>query len=300
MNLDMGWGNPEFLFTHYERMIDLCDSSPEKYIFGSKDSLKEEIKKLHENVQNCVVQNKYIVIGNGATQILDGLFHIFGGYRNITFKSPHFPRFKDLANKRPPVYYGEQPNLEVITTPNNPDNKITPINKDEWKVWDLCYNWPIYAEVQNADVGVAVFSMSKLTGHAATRIGWAVIENKTLAEQLEWYIEVSTSGVSSQSQDLAERSFVGLNDQISWGHDHYTIIAHGKRVLEERWKRINETTFPFTILNSSGMFLWCKGVCPEGIDSVPGTAFGIFERDYFRLNIGCNDDTFDKFLEKFK
>ena len=45
-----------------------------------------------------------------------------------------------------------------------------------------------------------VFSLSKLTGHAGSRFGWALVRNATVARAMEGFLAGSTLGVSTDSQ----------------------------------------------------------------------------------------------------
>jgi aspartate/methionine/tyrosine aminotransferase len=138
-----------------------------------------------------------------------------------------------------------------------------------------------------------VFSLSKATGHASTRIGWAILKDKQLAKELEMYIEVSTGGLSIDAQIRAEKV---IEHQLN---ADYTVFDYGKHVLNERWKIINklkkENKFPFEVLNSSGMFLWAKGLCPPHITKIDGSDLKA-TNEFFRLNVGCNESDFTKFL----
>ena len=54
--------------------------------------------------------------------------------------------------------------------------------------------------------------------------------------------------------------------------------------------------FPFEVLNNSGMFLWAKGECPKEILALSGELLGA-SADFFRLNIGCSQAIFNKFIK---
>jgi hypothetical protein len=46
------------------------------------------------------------------------------------------------------------------------------------------------------------------------------------------------------------------------------------------------------------MFLWAKGVCPKEILSLNGKEMNS-TKDYFRLNLGCSEETFNRFINLF-
>ena len=67
------------------------------------------------------------------------------------------------------------PYIEVVTSPNNPDGAIREavVNREGGKlIHDLAYYWPQYTPITGrADYNVMLFTFSKATGHAGSRIG---------------------------------------------------------------------------------------------------------------------------------
>ncbi|KAI4382465.1 hypothetical protein MLD38_008427 [Melastoma candidum] len=45
-----------------------------------------------------------------------------------------------------------------------------------------------------------LFTLSKCTGHAGTRIGWTIVKDKQVARRMVKYLELSSIGVSKESQ----------------------------------------------------------------------------------------------------
>lgn len=68
------------------------------------------------------------------------------------------------------------PYIEMVTSPNNPDGicREAVVNKDGGKrVHDLAYYWPQYTPITApADYDIMLFTVSKCTGHAGSRIGY--------------------------------------------------------------------------------------------------------------------------------
>lgn len=68
------------------------------------------------------------------------------------------------------------PYIEMVTSPNNPDgfSREAVVNRDEGKlVHDLAYYWPQYTPITApADYDIMLFTVSKCTGHAGSRIGY--------------------------------------------------------------------------------------------------------------------------------
>lgn len=297
MKLTLDWGNPTFLAEYWDckRLQTFDVSANTDYIYGNLPKLENNIRNLHKNQKNCVVDGKYIVIGNGATQILAGLMHVLTKHNKIYAQAPYFSRFPLLANMNFMTWDTSQnkKSLQIITYPNNPDNsqEINKISDDI--IYDLTYNWSIYGKTINFDEDICVFSLSKATGHASARIGWAVIEDKEIAHELTEYIERNSNGVSFYSQEIA--CFL-IEDCVKYKDN---VFLYGKKELEYRWQIIKSLSLPFEVLNSSGMFLWCKGECPEDLIGMNGEHFGV-SKEYFRLNLGTSTNNIIKLKEMYE
>lgn len=67
------------------------------------------------------------------------------------------------------------PYIELVTSPNNPDGFVrqSVVNRSGGiLVHDLAYYWPQYTSISYpADHDLMLFTVSKSTGHAGTRIG---------------------------------------------------------------------------------------------------------------------------------
>lgn len=72
-------------------------------------------------------------------------------------------------------YDKDEPYIEFITSPNNPDGVIREpvVNGIQGKlIHDLAYYWPQYTAITSpANHDVMLFTVSKCTGHAGSRIG---------------------------------------------------------------------------------------------------------------------------------
>ena len=297
--IDMSWGSPAFLIPYWKAFSiqqSTQFNNQMQYAYGSKDSLKTVIKRIHEQENNAEVKNKHIVVAAGATQIILGLLRVLSEVKKTNSawaNPPHFSRFPHLADFAGLKWEKNEKSLLVTTIPNNPTGTQVLYKKTD--ILDLTYNWPQYVQnVKKYDHPVMVFSLSKATGHASTRIGWAVLEDKALAEALERHIEYSTSGLSIVAQNEAE--FI-LNTQIN---RDFTVFEDGRLTLNARTKLINEIKddLPFKILKVSGMFLWAKGICPKEIIGLDGRSLK-GPKGTFRLNIGCSSKDFIEFYNLF-
>ena len=66
--------------------------------------------------------------------------------------------------------------IEFVTSPNNPDGKLTKgvlQGPNVKTIYDHAYYWPHFTAIPSpADDDLMVFTISKLTGHAGSRFGW--------------------------------------------------------------------------------------------------------------------------------
>lgn len=301
--INMGWGSTYFLDNYWKNNQIFTDryEKPLEYKIGSDLILQLYIRHLHVKMKNAVVTDKHIVVAAGASQILLALMAVLAkrGHKSAWAKPPHFSRFPKLADIAKLEWVKEKQNdsVVIVTNPNNPDAAVS---NSKSTILDLCYNWPQYTDnVKNYDHPIMVFSLSKATGHASTRIGWAIVSDKNLAKELEEYIEVSTGGLSIDSQIKAREV---IKHQLS---SKNTVFDYGKKVLKSRWAKIKKIKkLPFKVLNNSGMFMWVKTkkrvpIIEELVSHLKGSALGKTD-DFIRLNIGCSESDFNSFYALLK
>lgn len=297
--IDMSWGSPAFLTPYWETFNLRLNRQVERemsYQFGSKESLKNCIKRIHEQEQNAVLDNRHIVVGAGATSLILSLLYVLKketGAATAWAEPPHFSRFPYLAEFAGLEWAKKKNSLVISTVPNNPDGSLL-VDKNA-AILDLTYNWPQYLHtVKKIDHPIVVFSLGKATGHVSTRIGWALIKDEMIARALERHIEYSTSGLSIDAQLAAESI---LSSQLN---ADYTVFEDGKKTLETRKRLIDQLKprLPFKVLKINGMFLWAEGDCPNEVLGLDGRALKGADKT-FRLNIGCSSESFVSFYNLF-
>lgn len=79
------------------------------------------------------------------------------------------------------------PVVEFVTSPNNPDASLREGRvAGAARIHDSAYYWPHYVPITHAreptGSDVHIYTLSKLTGHAGTRVGWAVVEVRRPAD----------------------------------------------------------------------------------------------------------------------
>lgn len=306
--IDLGFGNPAFLFKYWQKQ-DLPDTSyyyPTAYMEQKQNAMLEAaILSIHQVIGNVDRPQDYeIVIGNGASQLLSAIMYETYGTR-VSAPPPYFTRFPvlaQIANNLWSEYKWKEVDESklILTTPNNPTGDWVGYDEFEVKprleILDACYNWPQYCSPRKLEGDIIVFSLSKATGHAGARLGWALFKDKDLAARVKQSIELSTMGVSSMAQDVGK--FVLQREAKRFSNEDTNVFTTGKAELDRRWEIIRGLELPFKILNNSSMFLWCEGEIPEHVEGLLGSHFGDSNKK-FRLNIGCSKDDFEAFLQPY-
>lgn len=294
------------------------------------EDIKTAIKNLHKSVGNAEVNNKDIVLGHGASQLISAAAYAAGlaGAEAFYAKPPYWPRIPTLLqsgwalvspeNTRKPFKFSSDnmsithrnKNCLFITLPNNPDSSLKIPDADgTYKIYDLCYNWPQYGKIKKYNEDVMIFGVAKATGHAGTRLGWAIVKDQHVADKMRNYIELTTSGVSKEAQ---QRVISILNAIDHLQKDEFTsIFEYTKHELDKRWAELTVVTKlcdDFVVLNEGGMFAWCKWaehgkngsdmvLSKYNIQSVGGEAFGT-TKEYFRLSLGCSQAQFNELIRR--
>lgn len=317
--INMGWGHPSYMQDYWRGAAAGTfigfDSGVQYQLDAGNPDLIEIIRDLHKNEGNAVVEGSHIVIGNGATQIIRAVVSL---YDNACAAVPHYSRFRDFViNEQNFIGFMVDEDvrtnakgslLEIITTPNNPDGRISVATQNsDSGLYDLCYNWPQYGNVTLMDEAQMVFSLSKATGHAGSRIGWGIFRDKGTADYVQAFIERETCGVSSDSQ---LKAIAIIRDQLSKPKTR-RCFYFGRYELKYRWAKLKQAAAKhdwFSIDNRLGMFALiyvangnAAKLFKDKLDvvGVNGSNFGL-SNDYLRLNLGCSTEDFDEFIKRLE
>ncbi|CAM8942176.1 unnamed protein product [Rhodiola kirilowii] len=310
--------------------------------------LIESIKRLHSVVGNAVTKDKFIVVGTGSTHLLHAALYAITAPLaqpvNVVSAAPYYSGYPEIADiVRSGLYKwggdattydkdAKGPYIELICSPNNPDGSIRrggPLvpnhnYKESSKlVHDFAYLWPQYTPIEApADHDVMLFTLSKSTGHAGSRVGWAIVKDKSVAERMVHFVITTTIGVSKEAQLRAAKIIGVLVDHC--GHDENDFFKYGQLRLKDRWKRLREVVhqsdnvfilkdyessycsyFKDTV-KPNPAFAW---LCSEHISDLAkffrglkirvrgGDAFGV-ESNYVRVSMVGKDVDFNLFLER--
>ncbi|KAL1831254.1 hypothetical protein ACET3Z_000905 [Daucus carota] len=316
------------------------------YSFGdhtfTSQELEKSIRKLHSIAGNAVADGKYIVFGTGSTQLLNAAVHALSLDNSSTpskvvVSIPFYPAYElqtEFFATEDYEFYGDTSLcknssedslnvIEFVTSPNNPDGKLRKavLNGPYAKsIHDHAYNWPHFTAIPSpSDEDLMIFTLSKLTGHAGVRFGWALIKDKDLYERMSTYTDDNTFGVSRDSQLRALKLL-----KVVLEGDGRSIFKYAYETMRKRWEGLSQAvslstrftiqeiaprfcTFFQHVRGPSPAYAWLKcereedELCYQvlqagGILGRDGTLFGASSR-YVRLSLIKSQDDFDQLLQ---
>ncbi|KAL0535379.1 hypothetical protein IC582_029708 [Cucumis melo] len=313
--------------------------------------LCQQILRLHRVVGNAITEGRYIVVGNGSSQLILAALYALSSPESseptdVVSAVPYYSSYPSMCDYLKTAlfkwggdaskYEKEGSNyIEIVTSPNNPDGSLREpvVNRSGGKLLhDLAYYWPHYTSITApADFDVALFTASKCTGHAGSRIGWALVKDPEIAMKMVKFIELNTIGVSKDSQLRAARmlsivsdsceQFGSTNVSDNRGESFY---GFGHRLMTERWCRIRQAvkhggmftlpefptaycTFLHQPTESRPAFAWlkcedeeedCAGLLRRHkILGRSGVSFGC-SAQFVRVSMLDRDDNFDLLVQR--
>ncbi|KAK9943745.1 hypothetical protein M0R45_009343 [Rubus argutus] len=327
------------------------------YVFPDQSYISQElerlIRKVHAIAGNAVTQGRYIVIGAGSTHLVNAAVHalspsstdslnssstssspasivvtipFYALYETQTkyFRSLDY-KFEGDGSLLQNISDGSKRVIEFVTSPNNPDGKLNKANfqgPNSEAIYDRVYYWPHFTPIPApADEDVMLFSISKLTGHAGTRLGWAVIKDESVYQRMLQHTVTSNLGVSRDTQLRALK----LLNVVAQGRGK-EIFEFGYNTMRKRWEGLNKAmsvsnrfslqknepqycTFSQKIRGPSPAYAWVKCEWEEDKDCYAvlqeeanvygrrGSVFGAEDR-YVRLSLIKSQDDFDILLQR--
>ncbi|CAL9074634.1 unnamed protein product [Musa acuminata var. zebrina] len=174
--------------------------------------LERHIRLLHKAVRNAVTDGKFIVFGSGSTHLINALVYALSLHNStsstpahVVATVPYHPVYKfqtNLFDGREYKWEGltsEWANvsassltnfIEFVTSPNNPDGLLRQsVLCGSAVIHDRAYYWPHYSAIPApADEDIMLFTNSKISGHASSRLGWAVIKDEKIYERVTLYM----------------------------------------------------------------------------------------------------------------
>eukprot|EP00753_Platysulcus_tardus_P003021 PLAT12181.1.p1 GENE.PLAT12181.1~~PLAT12181.1.p1 ORF type:complete len:495 (-),score=186.88 PLAT12181.1:112-1566(-) len=319
---------------------------------SSSPPLTPAIKSLHKLHNNAATDGYLVVLGLGATQIMQAalyakarmLVEAFGFERiEVLVQVPHYMHYPWQVNTtvllgedgraQLPLWWNSSadphaPNvIEIVTYPNNPDgSRRKPLVQDSSRViYDCIYYWPQFMNSLGNNTmeplahDVMIFSASKHSGHAGSRVGWALVRNDSsnaaMAAYMADFVSESTLGSSVDAQIRAlaiMRTVIAQGSGLPSG-GFYQVAS---QLMANRWGRLrglfgsNGTKNGYTLVNAydGGAYAWIR--CPAGLSceslfaqahlqGISGLSFGTTD-DYLRLTLMMRTVEIDALLDRVK
>ncbi|XP_043724904.1 tryptophan aminotransferase-related protein 2-like [Telopea speciosissima] len=327
-------------------------SDVENLCWFLEPELAKQIIRLHGLVGNAVTHDRHIVVGTGSNQLFQAVLYALSS----SPPPPHPPHHHPISVVSAIPYYSsyplvtdymksglykwdgdayaftkDDPYIELVTSPNNPDGFIrqTVVNRSGGTVvYDLVYYWPQYTPITSlADHDLMLFTVSKSTGHAGTRIGWALVKDKEVARKMTEFIVLNTIGVSKDSQLRAAKILQVVSDSsehMDYSEESESFFFYAYHQMTERWERLRDAircsglfsvpeflpqscnfiggfTEPhpaFAWLKCEGNIADCESFLREHkIITRSGKHFGV-EAKYIRISMLDRDEIFNLFMER--
>lgn len=250
-----------------------------------------------------ILEKKYdarVVICNGAKQALSAGMRAMrkAGHSEIYFEAPYYPANPDLAENAGLTWSPKTDgSCLLITSPNNPDGKnYTNAELLAWRykgpmIHDAAYYTDIYLPDGQMPIplgDIQVFSMSKMYGVSGLRIGYAVAHNEKYYQDMVDYIEETTAGVSTASQDIARNIEAFFRDHpAAYGkfcQEARSAITLARKELD----RLDPSVLQTINTDANSMFGWFKAGpalnhVAAKVHILPGELFG--QPGMMRMNI---------------
>ncbi|KAJ8485164.1 hypothetical protein OPV22_017649 [Ensete ventricosum] len=353
---DVDSGDPLFLEAYWQQQaassaVVFSGWHRMSYSTDGKDYITIELEKhiriLHKVVGNAVTDGKFIVFGSGSAQLINALVYALSQSNassspaSVVASVPYYPLYKKQTNlfeTREYGWGGTTSNwanasvssvtnfIEFVTSPNNPDGEFKqPVLGSSAVIFDHAYYWPHYSPILDpADEDVMLFTNSKISGHAGSRFGWAVIKDEGVYERTTKYLSLNTVGVS---RDTHLRVLKLIKVMITEKGGKGDIFEFGYRTLKARWSKLQELVssssrfslqqlsahycnYFRTIRDPSPAYAWLRCEWKEDEDchealrkaSIISRSGPLFEAgsQYTRLSLIKTQDDFDLLLKRMQ
>ncbi|OEL38619.1 Tryptophan aminotransferase-related protein 2 [Dichanthelium oligosanthes] len=229
---------------------------------------ERQVRRLHRLVGNAVVDGYHLLVGTGSTQLFQAALYALspaddGTPMSVVSSAPYYSSYPSVTNFLNSALYrwdGDANTfagdacIEVICSPNNPDGGIRKgvvKSKSVKTIHDFAYCWPQYTPITEAPShDIMLFTVSKCTGHAGTRLGWALVKDTEVAQKMIKFMELNTIGVSKDSQLRAAKIIKVVCDgyEQSPTSEANRLFHFAQRKMAERWSRLR------TVVAASGIF----------------------------------------------
>ncbi|XP_074309915.1 tryptophan aminotransferase-related protein 1-like isoform X1 [Silene latifolia] len=277
--LDVDLGDPVMYYPYWKTVDEECSVTIKAsdflsyFVNPNKDEFiyhvpgfTDAVRRIHRVVGNAVTEGRYIIGGTGSSQLFNYLLRALSSKVNsgttnkripVVCAAPFYGLFGASVDSEKSAMYEwrgdahtfdeEGPYIEVVTSPNNPDGLIRKpvVNRPgEMLIHDLAYYWPQYTPTTApADYDNMLFTMSKFTGHAGSRVGWAIVKDPEIASTMTTQVFLRTIGCCQEGQLRAIKILEFIADSyekppIPTAPTTERLFEFGYRVMNERWNKI--------------------------------------------------------------
>ncbi|XP_058111304.1 tryptophan aminotransferase-related protein 3-like [Magnolia sinica] len=351
---DAASGDPLFLEPYWKKhaassAVVVAGWHRMSYSFSDRSTISIElrtlIQRLHAVTRNAITDGRFIIFGDGATQLLNAAVYALSEDNSshpasVVAAAPYYPGFRSQTEFFESDEYEWEGDarmwknksdssmefVEFVTSPNNPDGRLhrpTLRGPSVKTIHDYTYFWPHFTAIPApADEDVMIFTLSKTTGHAGSRFGWALIKDEDVYQKMSNYTRLNTQGVS---RDTQLRAFKLLKTVLKDGGRD--LFQFGHNTTRDRWVRINNIlskskrfslqklapkycSYFKKITDPSPAYGWlkCEKKEDKDCDSVLRSAGIIGRRGslfdagtrYVRLSLIKSSDDFDWLLQRLK
>ncbi|XP_025814418.1 alliin lyase-like isoform X2 [Panicum hallii] len=269
---DADSGNPLFLEPYWRRHAAasaVVVSGWHRMSYTATDGmfqsveLERQIRRLHRAVGNAVADGKHVVFAAGSVQLINALVYALSPDANaaspparVVATAPYYPTYRTqtkMFDGREYKWGGTTAQwgnasrsstdggfIEFVTSPNNPDAQLQrPVlgGSSAAAIFDHAYYWPHFTHIPApSDEDVMMFTMSKPSGHAGSRFGWALIRDEKVAKKAYEYVQNSVMGAS---RDTQLRMLGIVKAMLANLHGEEDIFAFGHEVMRNRWRRLS-------------------------------------------------------------
>ncbi|KAK9790345.1 hypothetical protein WJX73_007016 [Symbiochloris irregularis] len=222
--------------------------------------LEAAIIRLHAQVGNAITEGRRIVVGVGSAEVLMASMWVQAGAAmksstsngpvQVYSQPPYYSAYPEVATalgsrdftwtnmSSNDLSSAQQDVVEFACSPNNPDGALqNQTIAGSRVIHDHAYYWPHYTPIMHpVDYGpqdIAVFTLSKLTGHASSRIGWAVVGDPALADGMQQYVNWH-GNIPLESQ---ARAATLLEHVIG---SQGGIFSYGRVEMQRRWTLLSD------------------------------------------------------------
>ncbi len=307
---NLALGEPFFLSDTLNWANNLKVNGPYYYpLFSGNKELLEELDILHPG--------KFIVVANGAKQAIAASLYAFKeieSYTSAYFPKPHWVSYPTMV-KSAGLYIESGDGsrlahkcLTIDTALNNPDGRIA---TEEVDILDCAYGHEVYGYDMSTmpKHRVSIWSAAKLFGLSGLRVGYAVFDVPILAKKAALFVELTTSGVASISQQY-------MTQVLKHTRQHPEEVAQlykdARKILKCNADVFNKYIASYCSIlkgvstDNKGMFAYFKVEDFKRFDKmleaarvmvVSGNACGEKEPGWYRMSLGHRHDVIAEALQ---